>query len=127
MIFYSFNTIESANKDTNKIISTQLNFSNISNDMNLLISSYNKEILLQTIAKKKNDKYLQNIHEQIVTNLTNIEEALKTSENKELIALVTNLKVRFNGFISIANGVFEEFLYSLEDGILALEGMQKSQ
>ncbi len=125
MIFYSFNTIESANKDTNKIISTQLNFSNLSNDMNLLISSYNKEILLQAITKKKNDKYLQNIHEQIVTNLTNIEEALKTSENKELIALVTNLKVRFNGFISIANGVFEEFSYSLEDGILALEGMQK--
>jgi len=125
MIFYSFNTIESTNKDTNKIISTQLSFSNSSNDMNLLISSYNKEILLQAITKKKNDKYLQNIHEQIVTNLTNIEESLKTSKNKELITLVANLKVRFNGFISIANGVFEEFSYSLEDGILALEGMQK--
>ncbi|MDY0327419.1 MAG: hypothetical protein RBR07_04140, partial [Arcobacteraceae bacterium] len=125
IIFYSFNSIQGINKITNSNVAKELSFAELSNDVNFLIISYNKDILLSAITKNNNTKHFIELKKNIEDKLTLLEEIIKSSNDKQLIEAIDSLKVRFNGFTAIAGGVFEEFEYSLEDGILALEGLQK--
>jgi methyl-accepting chemotaxis protein len=117
------------------LISINKNFSSFS-EQDLLVARYShylkeniltiEKLLLTSSLDAEDDESLkkaQKLRKDVVKNLEELSQLAKVYNDKKLMKIVKNLKIRFKSFYAMASSMPEDFKEDMEDGIDTLLGV----